>query len=203
MKAEPFFSKKIAISRRIEIFRGVHYTEFLNWLNTCALPGFLRAGVSKKRSRTAGPLPVYRSTGRAQLAKRKVGPWLCTALPISPMLRQLAKRKVGPWLRTALPGSPMLRQLAWEPPQKSQFSEIFLQSSCTPRGNRIFFKKNKPFHNPISSFIKTIPTSVGTSSLCIILHNNTKEYCNMEHKFSKIRSSLIAHRSSLIAHRKN
>ncbi len=47
-----------------------------------------------------------------QLAKRKVGPWLRTALPISPMLRQLAKRKVGPWLRTALPISPMLRQLA-------------------------------------------------------------------------------------------
>ncbi len=68
-KAEPFFSKKIAISRRIEIFRGAHYTEFLNLLNTRALPGFLRAGVSKKRSRTAGPLPVYRSTGLGAVVK--------------------------------------------------------------------------------------------------------------------------------------
>ncbi len=95
------------------------------------------------------------------------------------------------------------RSCEGQPPKKSKFLEIFLRSSCPPRGNRIFFKMNGLFYNLISSFIKIIPTLVGTSFLCIILHNNTKEYCIMEHKFSKIRSSLIAHRSSLIAHRKN
>ncbi len=264
------------------------------WLRT-ALPWFSHAAPARKEEGRAlaahGPPLVLPCCASSQRGRSGLG--CARPSPGSPMLRQLAKRKVGPWLRTALPWfshaaparkeegralaahgpphfshaaparkeegralaahgpphfshaaparkrgrsglgcarpspvSPMLRQLAKEEgralaahgpppflpccasshgslPKKANFQRFSCNFSCPPRGNRVFFEKNNPFHNPISSFIKTIPTSVGTSSLCIILHNNTKEYCNMEHKFSKIRSSLIAHRSSLIAHRKN
>ncbi len=155
---------------------------------------------AKRGSRlfAAHGLPVHQCGASSQ--KRKVGPWLRTALPRSPMLRQLTLvpySKVWLGFRSSLPQK---NPFVWH--QKRIFSgplKIFLLLT----DKEYIIRIENPFHKPISSFIKTIPTLVGTSLLCIILHNNTKEYCTMEHKFSKIRSSLIAHRSSLIAHRKN